>query len=61
MLFGWKSAWRKRRDKRAVEAARKARGRGFRSPHFEALEDRQMLSVTFDPLLLIVTASLVAV
>ncbi len=50
MLFGWMSAWRKRRDKRAIEAARKGRGRGFHSPRFESLEDRHLLSVSLSPI-----------
>ena len=50
MLFGWTSAWKKKRDKRAAEAARNARGRGFYRPQFETLEDRHLLSVSLGPI-----------
>ena len=50
MLFGWTSAWRKRREKRAAEAARKLRDRGYHRPQFENLEDRNLLSVTLGPI-----------
>jgi cyclophilin family peptidyl-prolyl cis-trans isomerase len=50
MLFGWISAWRKRRAKQAGKAARKARGQGPHHLRFESLEDRNLLSVTMGPI-----------